>query len=74
MATTDFDAAAVAALSFQETYSNEEPFRWLMHSIGINTVTSRDKIVQDGFNSIQSLVHMHSHSLAFLFTAFLKYG
>ena len=61
MATTDFDAAAVAALSFQETYNNEELFRWLMHSIGINTVTSRDKIVQDGFNSIQSLVHMHSN-------------
>ena len=57
---TDFDPVAIAALSFIETYNSEEPFCWLMHNIGINLQTARDKIVQDGFNSIQAVVNMHS--------------
>ena len=57
---TDFDPVPVAALSFIETYNSEEPFRWLMHNIGINLQTARDKMVQDGFNSIQAVVNMHS--------------
>ena len=57
--TTDFDPVAVAALSYLETYNEEEALRWLMHSIGITLQGARDKIVQDGFNSIHFIVNMH---------------
>ena len=58
---TDFNPAAVAALPYCQTYTSEESLRWLMHSIGITLQTARDKIVQDGFNSIRSIVNMHSN-------------
>ena len=50
----DFDPAAIVALSHSETYKMEQPFRWLMNNIGITSRASRDQIVQDGFNLVQS--------------------
>ena len=58
---TDFNPAAVAALPYCQTYTSEESLRWLMHSIAITLQTARNKIVQDGFNSIRSIVNMHSN-------------
>ena len=59
--TPDFDPATIAALSHSETYKTEQPFCWLMNNIGITSRASRDQIVQDGFNLVQSLVNMHTN-------------
>ena len=57
----DFDPAAIVALSHSVSYKTEQPFRWLMNNIGITSRASRDQIVQDGFNLVQSLVNMHTN-------------
>ena len=59
--TPDFDPAALAALSYSETYKTEQPFRWLMNNIDITSRASKDHIVQDGFNLVQSLINMHTN-------------
>ena len=44
-----------------KTYKTEQPFCWLMNNIGITSRASRNQIVQDGFNLVQSLVNMHTN-------------
>lgn len=56
---TDFDTTNLAGLSFLELYRTEEPLRFIMHRIGITTQQSRDKIINDGYNSVESIVEMH---------------
>ena len=48
----------LAGLSFLEHYSSEEPFRFIMRRIGITVEQSRNKIINDDYDSIQSIVKM----------------
>ena len=57
----DFDPMNLAGLSFLDLYRTEEPLRFIMNRIGITQRQSRDRIVSDGYDSLQSIVNMHMH-------------
>ena len=55
--------ATFTALSITELYRDEGVLRYLMDTIGINTVRNRNKIVADGFISIHAIVQHHSNDV-----------
>ena len=61
MAAADFDPNNLIGLTNLELYTSEESLRYAMNRIGITDVRSRDKIISDGYESIQSIVNMHSN-------------
>ena len=60
LATTDFNPANLAGLTQAQLYESAEALRYVMHSIGIRQVNARNKIIDDGFNSLKSIVVMHT--------------
>lgn len=64
MAATDYNVANFNALSITELYDNEEVWRYLMdRSIGITLERCRNKIVNDGFDSLRSVIRHHSNDI-----------
>ena len=61
MAAADFDTNNLTGLTNLELYMGEESLRYAMDRIGITNVRSRDKIISDGYNNIQSIVDMHTN-------------
>ena len=61
MAAADFDTNNLTGLTNLELYTSEESLRYAMDRIGITNVRSRDKIISDGYNNIQSIVDMHTN-------------
>ena len=60
---TDFNAANLTGLTITQLYENEELLRYLMNEIGITTEVCRNRIVNDGFNSLRAVVGHHSNDI-----------
>lgn len=56
---TDVNVMNLVGLGFLKLYSSEEPLRYIMHCIGITVEKSRNKIINHGYDSIQSIVKMY---------------
>ena len=59
-APTDFDPHNLTGLTNSELFESEEALRFVMHTIGITEEWSRNKIINDGFNNLSSIIAMHT--------------
>ena len=62
IAAVDFEPNNLKYLSNLETCTNEEPRHYIMDRIGITNVRSRDKMIEDGYGSTQSIITTHSNN------------
>ena len=60
---TDYNIATFDALTIAQLYEDEGVLRYVMHTIGVNPVRNRNKIVDDGFNSIRAIVQHHANDV-----------
>ena len=64
MAAADYNIANFNTLPISDLYEDEEVWRYLMdRAIGIDQENCRDKIVEDGFDSLRSVVRHHTNNV-----------
>ena len=56
-----FDQVNLAGLMFQQLYDTVESLCFIMNHIDITSQQSKDRIISDGYNSISSIVNIHSN-------------